>query len=95
MTAAERADLRQRTTVGSVLFDTPTVRSLLDALEASERDAQRYRWIRARANVDYPVRHGAPGISINMPEGGNACHYPVHSDLDAAIDAARTGEPTT
>lgn len=57
--------------------------------DAAIRDAERYRWVRTLANMDYPVRHGAPGISINMPTGNNACHYPVQSDLDAAIDAAR------
>ena len=61
--------------------------------EQDKADAERYRWLRELANMDYPVRHGAPGVSVNMPTGNNACHYPVQSDLDAAIDRARSQEP--
>jgi hypothetical protein len=56
MEKAEREKLRISATNsnhGFVLFDAKKLHALLDHIDALERDADRYRWLRSHANFRY------------------------------------------
>ncbi len=64
------------------------IEQLKTILEAAEKDAARYRWLLTNAYVGiapYPKPHEVWCLKLPAPQGAN---------LDAAIDAAMTKEPT-
>ena len=67
-----------------------TILALLDAYEASARDAERYRWLRSFRcpSNRYPHITQWPDPSSSVPQvfGGE---IPSRENLDKAIDAAR------
>jgi hypothetical protein len=61
------------------------LREAIEALvkaEKSERDAERYRWLREHAEV-------ITGVGLNWYWQDEHCPHPPMQDLDSAIDAAR------
>jgi len=64
--------------------DPQTILSLLDRLQAAERDAARYRWLRDGQNPSVGL-HRADVIYMQHKHG---------AELDAAIDAAQGAQDT-
>lgn len=64
-----------------------TLRAAADLLETDGKDAERYRWLKARLlGADFECSAIEPGagwaLTFHMPEGAT-----VSADLDATIDA--------
>jgi len=57
--------------------------------DAARADAERYRWLRQRNEAIKGI--DPPGPYVVEDEGGET-HYPGGTELDAAIDAARSKE---
>ena len=67
------------------------IAALLDALEAAQKDAARYRWLRANACWGYPSSEGSSSKDAYLVITG----YGVSGNADAAIDAVMNAkEPT-
>lgn len=61
-----------------------TIRSLLADLERAEKDAERYRWLRAEHERHDPVCH----LSWKQNSDRDGSEWVNTANLDAAIDAA-------
>lgn len=69
----------------------PALADMAKRLEAAERDARRYRWLREQnANLDNPDAWTITRCDFTDEEG--PARYWVGSDLDAAIAATQEGE---
>ena len=61
-----------------------TIRAILADLERAEKDAERYRWLRAEHERHDPVCH----LSWKQNSDRNGSEWVNTANLDAAIDAA-------